>query len=76
MNLPYTNIPADGQQIPSGEYQGLPEPPGAEEMQQPQPDMPPLGGVDLNMAMRWAGQYLMPHLFGSLEGQDEQQRPY
>jgi hypothetical protein len=75
MDLPYTNLPADGQQIPSGEYQGLPEPPGAEEMEQ-QPEMPPLHGVDLNMAMRWAGQYLMPHLFGSIEGQDEQQRPY
>lgn len=57
MELP----PADAQQIPSGEYQGLPEPPGAA-MEEPQLE-PPLGGVDEREAIKWAFRYLMPHLF-------------
>lgn len=57
MELP----PADAPQIPSGEYQGLPEPPGAA-MEQPQAELP-LGGVDEKEAVMWAFRYLMPNLF-------------
>lgn len=61
MELP----PPDAPQIPSGEYQGLPEPPGGEMREAPdQAEDPGFSGVDERMALRWAFQHLMPHLFG------------
>lgn len=66
-DLEYTNIPARGERVPSGEYQGLPEPPGSEDSSQ---DLP-LGGVDEAQALRWAFQYLMPHMFSQHNPADQ-----
>lgn len=45
-----------GEQVPSGEYQGLPEPPAPQA--KGQPAEAPLGGVNELEALRWAFHYL------------------
>lgn len=62
MKLPYTNIPEEGPQIPSGEYQMLPEPPADEQPKKEPPAQMP--GVDGRMALQWAFQYMNPEIFG------------
>lgn len=71
MDLPYTDIPADkSQRVPSGEYQMLPEPPGAEPQEQAQ--APAMEAIDQAAALRWAFQYMMPHLFGGNPADQQQ----
>lgn len=48
--------PLPGEQVPSGEYQGLPEPPAHQTKEQPAEA--PLGGVNEMDALRWAFNFL------------------
>lgn len=56
MELP----PEGAAQIPSGEYQGLPDPPAKATEKQGPVEQP---RVDERAAIRWALGYIAPHLF-------------